>query len=110
MNYTFSEMMTVAVERALDNRDVCFVGIGLPSAVLLVTALCVMQPDPETNEFVVTSLHPEVSREQVSRNSGWAVRFSTTLLETEPPTGNELEALRTLHEQTARAHIQRSIA
>src|SRR6478752_3737860 len=30
--YTASEMMTVAAARALDNDDICFVGIGLPSA------------------------------------------------------------------------------
>jgi glutaconate CoA-transferase subunit B len=32
MNYSSSEMMTVAAARALLNTDVCFVGIGLPSA------------------------------------------------------------------------------
>src|SRR3954462_6548244 len=32
MTYTASEMMTVAAARALANDDVCFVGIGLPSA------------------------------------------------------------------------------
>ena len=32
MNYTPPEMMTVAAARALSNDDVCFVGIGLPSA------------------------------------------------------------------------------
>ena len=32
MNYTPAEMMTVAAARALSNDDVCFVGIGLPSA------------------------------------------------------------------------------
>ena len=32
MNYSASEMMTVAAARALSNKDVCFVGIGLPSA------------------------------------------------------------------------------
>jgi len=31
-SYTPSEMMTVAAARALGNDDVCFVGIGLPSA------------------------------------------------------------------------------
>src|ERR1700757_661346 len=30
--YTSTEMMTVAAARALRNDDVCFVGIGLPSA------------------------------------------------------------------------------
>jgi glutaconate CoA-transferase, subunit B len=32
MTYSASEMMTVAAARALGNEDVCFVGIGLPSA------------------------------------------------------------------------------
>jgi glutaconate CoA-transferase, subunit B len=31
-DYTATEMMTVVAARALDNRDVCFVGIGAPSA------------------------------------------------------------------------------
>src|SRR5579863_6462105 len=32
MNYNTEEMMTVAAARALSNDDICFVGIGLPSA------------------------------------------------------------------------------
>jgi glutaconate CoA-transferase subunit B len=32
MNYTATEMMTIAAARALGNEDICFVGIGLPSA------------------------------------------------------------------------------
>jgi glutaconate CoA-transferase, subunit B len=32
MNYSRSEIMTIAASRALKNKDVCFVGIGLPSA------------------------------------------------------------------------------
>jgi glutaconate CoA-transferase subunit B len=32
MTYSDSEMMTVAAARALGNDDICFVGIGLPSA------------------------------------------------------------------------------
>src|SRR3954469_15219787 len=31
MEYTTTEMMAVTAARALDNRDVCFVGIGAPS-------------------------------------------------------------------------------
>ena len=31
-DYTPSEMMTIAAARALTNDDVCFVGIGAPSA------------------------------------------------------------------------------
>ena len=32
MTWSASEMMTVAAARALTNDDICFVGIGLPSA------------------------------------------------------------------------------
>ena len=32
MDYTASEIMTVTASRALTNDDICFVGIGLPSA------------------------------------------------------------------------------
>ena len=32
MDYTAAEMMTIAASRALTNADVCFVGIGAPSA------------------------------------------------------------------------------
>lgn len=32
MTYTATEMMTIAAARALSNEDICFVGIGLPSA------------------------------------------------------------------------------
>jgi glutaconate CoA-transferase subunit B len=32
MNYNSAEMMTIAAARALGNHDVCFVGIGMPSA------------------------------------------------------------------------------
>jgi glutaconate CoA-transferase, subunit B len=31
-SYTPNEMMTIAAARALNNNDVCFVGIGMPSA------------------------------------------------------------------------------
>jgi glutaconate CoA-transferase, subunit B len=32
VSYTAAEMMTIAAARALTNEDICFVGIGLPSA------------------------------------------------------------------------------
>ena len=31
-DYTSNEMMTIAAARAMRNEDVCFVGIGMPSA------------------------------------------------------------------------------
>jgi glutaconate CoA-transferase subunit B len=89
-----------------ERRQLGFVTAG---PVLLVTDLCMMEPEPETNEFVVTALHPGVAREQVTQNTGWAVRFSRELRETEPPAPNELEALRELNARTARAHAGRTV-
>jgi glutaconate CoA-transferase subunit B len=63
-----------------------------------------MTPDPAGNEFVVRSLHPGVSREQICENIGWPIRFAETVEETRPPTRLELEALRELNARTATAH------
>jgi glutaconate CoA-transferase subunit B len=79
-------------------------GIATKGPTLLVTDLCVMRPEAETNEFIVTSLHPGVSRDQVRASTGWEVRFARHVEETAPPANAELEALRDLHARTARAH------
>ena len=68
------------------------------------TDLCVMLPEPDTNEFVVTSLHPGSTREQVRQNTGWDVRFGDAVDETPEPTQLELATLRDLHARTALAH------
>jgi glutaconate CoA-transferase subunit B len=79
-------------------------GLSTKGPVLLVTDLCVMRPDAETNEMMVTSLHPGITREQVRENTSWEVQFAGEPVETEPPAATELEALRELHARTARAH------
>src|SRR5690606_1037408 len=70
----------------------------------VITDLCVMKPDPETKELVVTSLHPGVTREQVIEATGWEIRFAETLEATPEPSEKELEILRDLKDRTARAH------
>ena len=79
-------------------------GIRTKGPVLLVTDLCVMLPELDTNEFVVTSLHPGTTREQVRQNTGWDVRFGDAVDETPQPTQLELSTLRDLHARTALAH------
>jgi len=79
-------------------------GIPTKGPTLLVTDLCMLRPEAETNEFLVTSLHPGVSRDQVRAATGWEVRFAQQVEETAPPAKAELEALRDLHTRTARAH------
>jgi glutaconate CoA-transferase subunit B len=79
-------------------------GVPTEGPVLLVTDLCMMRPHPETREFEVVSLHPGVTRAQVSDNTGWPVRFATQVDSTPPPSPDELAALRDLNARTARAH------
>jgi len=79
-------------------------GIRTKGPTLLVTDLCIIRPDAETNEMVVTSRHPGVAREEIAENTGWDVRFADTVEETAPPSADELEVLRDLHARTARAH------
>ena len=68
------------------------------------TDLCVMEPDDETKEFMVSSIHRGVSREQIVDATGWAVRFVPHVVETEPPNSEEISTLRDLHARTAKAH------
>ena len=79
-------------------------GIRTEGPVKVITDLCIMEPDPETKELTVTSLHPRVSKDAVASATGWPVRFSDTLTETPEPAVSELEVLRTLRADTARAH------
>jgi glutaconate CoA-transferase subunit B len=84
-----------------ERRDM---GIRTKGPTLLVTDLCIMRPDPETNEMTVACMHPGATREQIRENTAWDVRFADIVGETMPPTPNELEVLRDLHARTARAH------
>jgi glutaconate CoA-transferase subunit B len=79
-------------------------GLTTEGPALVVTDLCTMRPDPETKELRVTSLHPGVTREQVTAETGWPLAFAATVDETPPPSAGELEALRDLHARTAVAH------
>jgi glutaconate CoA-transferase, subunit B len=79
-------------------------GVRTEGPVLLVTDLCVMRPDRETNEFRVESLHPGVTREQIVAATGWPVIFAERTSETPAPTEHELAALRHLNARTTAAH------
>lgn len=70
----------------------------------LITDLCVMEPDTQTREMTVVSLHPGVTPEQLQTNTGWTLKFSESAGETPPPTTAELRVLRDLQERTRRAH------
>ena len=79
---------------------------GLPGKgpTAVITDLCIMRPDAETRELVVTDLHPGISADQVREKTGWDFRFANDVVETMAPTANELTVLRALLKRTAEAH------
>lgn len=79
-------------------------GLSTRGPTKVITDLCVLEPDANTCELVVTSLHPGVSQEAVQAQCGWPLRFSSKLVVTPAPTENELSVLRALHERTRKAH------
>ena len=85
-------------------------GITTKGPTLLITDLAIWKPDPETKEFVVTSIHPGSSREKVQETCSWKVRFANEVAETPPPTALELTTLRDLYARTERAHAGKKVA
>jgi glutaconate CoA-transferase subunit B len=79
-------------------------GLATRGPTKIITDLCVMEPDPETKELTVVSVHPGVSREDVQAGCGWELRFAADLHETPTPSDEELAVLRDLHARTKRAH------
>ena len=79
-------------------------GITTLGPTLVITNLCLMRPDPQTKELIVTSIHQGVTREQITQQTGWPLRFSETVDQVAPPTENELTVLRDLHARTEQAH------
>ena len=79
-------------------------GIHTEGPAKVITDLCVMEPDGDSRELTVTSLHPGVTREAVAKATGWPVKFSGELTTTAAPTATELDTLRALRANTAKAH------
>lgn len=72
--------------------------LGMPGGgvTVVVTDLGVLEPDPETCELTLTSLHPERTVEEALASTGWELRVTPDVSMSEPPTETELEALRSL--------------
>lgn len=70
----------------------------------VITDLCVMRPEAGTQELVVTSLHPGVTRADIMEATGWEVRFADDLESTDIPSQHELDVLRELKLRTEQKH------
>ncbi len=83
-------------------------GVKTKGPTRLVTDLCIFEPDGESREMTVTSIHPGVGRDQIDGNTGWKVRYGDKVADTPAPTSNELNVLRELHARATRTHAGRA--
>jgi len=79
-------------------------GVKTKGPTRLITDLCVFEPDPLTKEMTVVSIHPDVTRDEIDRNTGWKVKYTADAATTPAPSAEELTVLRELHARTKRAH------
>jgi len=79
-------------------------GVKSKGPTRLITDLCLFEPDPETREMTVVSIHPGVTREQIIENCGWTPSFAAHVVETRAPDAKELEVLRDIQARTKAAH------
>ncbi len=93
---------SVGFDRGGASRD----ALGIPGRgpTRVMTDLGVLEPDPETKELTLTSIHPGVTVEQVEAATGWRLKVAPRLTVTPEPTSSELAVLRDLHARTKRAH------
>jgi glutaconate CoA-transferase subunit B len=65
---------------------------GGPAAVI--TTLGLFRFDPVTREMVLASVHPGVTEEEVQAETGWRLRSVAPVVETPPPSADELAMIR----------------
>jgi glutaconate CoA-transferase subunit B len=87
-----------------DGRYRTRAGLSTKGPTKVITDLCILEPDPETHELVVTSVHPGVSAARVAEETAWPVRVAAAVETTPPPAAHELAVLRDLQARTANAH------
>lgn len=67
----------------------------------VITDVGVLEPDPETCELVLTSLHPGVTRADAEAATGWDLRSAPDLRRTPEPSAEEIGVLRELEQSKA---------
>jgi glutaconate CoA-transferase subunit B len=63
---------------------------------VVISDLGILAPEPGTNELVLTTLHPGVTKEAARAATGWDLKLAATLLAEPPPSSVELTALRAM--------------
>ena len=74
--------------------------LGIPGKgpIAIITDLGIMEPDPDTKEFILTQIYPGVSIEEVKEANGWELKIIPDLQITRSPSREELNELRALKE------------
>jgi glutaconate CoA-transferase subunit B len=69
--------------------------VGLPRGgpAAVITTLGLLRFEPETHEMVLVAVHPGVTVDAVTANTGWPLRIAKDLVTTPAPTDRELEIL-----------------
>lgn len=62
----------------------------------VITDLGVLQPHPESNELILTAVHPGITVDEVIAATGWKLQVADDLVTTAEPSQAELAALRAL--------------
>ena len=72
--------------------------LGLPGGgvTVVVTDIGVLEPDPDSCELALTLLHPGRTADEARAATGWELQVADDLAVGEPPSGDELRALRSL--------------
>ncbi len=85
-----------SVGHAEGGRSRADLGMRGAGPTVVITDIGVLRPEAETGEFVLTALHPGRTVDEAIAATGWPLRIADDLLHTEPPTIEELMALRAL--------------
>jgi glutaconate CoA-transferase subunit B len=70
--------------------------VGRGNVTTVITDLGVLEPDPDTKELTLVALHEGADVAQAREATGWDLRVAGEVAVTEPPTAEELDALREL--------------
>lgn len=87
-------------------EELGYLGAG-PTVVI--TDLGILRPDSETKELTLTQLHSDASVEQVREETGWDLCVADEMGVTDPPTKEELQALRDLQAKTKAANEEMQV-
>jgi glutaconate CoA-transferase, subunit B len=71
-------------------------GMDRGGVTAVITDLGELEPDPETCELTLTHIHPGVTEQQVVEATGWALKVAPGVGLSNPPSDDELTALRAL--------------